>query len=322
MAIRAAKDVAFFLVDGLSLLGYTSDLSDSKEGVFEDTKPLGQVWPKPTPTGDKMAEFAQQGWFETATDATHAALNEQQGVSRVLAYGYSGNTAGQPFSGYAGIYGSKYKRLASRNQLHKGNADYQISGIAEDGVIVHALGAETADGDTEGSSVDRNDETTVPVTAITSSSVANPSVITCPVPHNMTSGDKAVIDGHTGATPDINGEHEVTVIDEFTFSIPENVTVGGTGGTVKQVSTQNGGSAQIQLTSLTLGGHTNFAPRVLHSDDDATFVELVAFTALTAKGAERKTFSGDAYRYLACDWDFTGAGSSPSATFMIGVTRG
>lgn len=69
--------------------------------------------------------------------------------------------------------------------------------------------------------------------AITSSSVADPTVITATAAHLLTSGDVIVIAGHTGATPDINGAHAVTVLTATTFSIPEAVTVGGTGGTIQ-----------------------------------------------------------------------------------------
>ena len=321
MAIRAAINVAFFLMDGLSLLAHASDLSDGQENIFDDIKPLGEAWPQPTPTGDKMAEFTQNGWFETAAGATHAAFNELQGTSRVLAYGYSGNTIGQPFTGYAGIYAGKYKRLAQRNMLHKANAEYAISGAVDEGVILHALGAETADGNTQASSVDRNDETTVPTAVIVSSSVANPTVVTTATPHGLASTQKAMIAGHTSVTPDINGERVATVVSTTTLTVPVNVSDGGVGGTIKALTSLNGGFAHLQITALTLGGHTDFAASVQHSEDDAIFVELVAFTAATALGAQRVSVAGTIYRYLASTWDFTGAGSGPSATFMIGFAR-
>ncbi len=67
---------------------------------------------------------------------------------------------------------------------------------------------------------------------VTSSSVAAQSVITCAAPHNLPAGTSTVvIAGHTGSTPSINGTHVATKIDATTFSIPVNVSVGGTGGT-------------------------------------------------------------------------------------------
>jgi len=67
---------------------------------------------------------------------------------------------------------------------------------------------------------------------IVSSSVANPTVITTSAPHDLLDGAQVTISGHTGSTPDINGVHTITLINATTFSIPVNVTVGGTGGTV------------------------------------------------------------------------------------------
>ncbi len=71
---------------------------------------------------------------------------------------------------------------------------------------------------------------------ITSSSVANPTNILC-TGHGLISTDETIIAGHSGSTPDINGTHVATRIDDDNFTIPVNVTTGGTGGT----STDNDG---------------------------------------------------------------------------------
>jgi hypothetical protein len=70
--------------------------------------------------------------------------------------------------------------------------------------------------------------------AITSSSVANPTVLTTAA-HSLAVGSTPVvtISGHTGATPAINGTFPATVLSATTLSIPVNVTVGGTGGTLQ-----------------------------------------------------------------------------------------
>jgi hypothetical protein len=75
-----------------------------------------------------------------------------------------------------------------------------------------------------------------PSVAITSSSIANPTVITTGSAHGLTTGDTVVISGHTGSTPSINGTHIATVTGASTFTIPVNVTVGGTGGTTNIVN--------------------------------------------------------------------------------------
>jgi Predicted transcriptional regulators len=66
--------------------------------------------------------------------------------------------------------------------------------------------------------------------AVTSSSVANPSQITCAT-HGFQTGDSVTIAGHAASTPSINATHIVTRISPTVFSIPVNVTGGGTGGT-------------------------------------------------------------------------------------------
>ena len=71
--------------------------------------------------------------------------------------------------------------------------------------------------------------TTRVVKVITSSSVANPTVITATA-HHLTTGESIVIFSHTGSTPSINGTRVVTVTGANTFTIPLNVTVAGTGG--------------------------------------------------------------------------------------------
>lgn len=70
---------------------------------------------------------------------------------------------------------------------------------------------------------------------ISTSSVADPTVITTATNHGLTTGDSVVISGHTSVTPDINGEHVVIVTADTTFTIPIEVTDGGTGGTVQQL---------------------------------------------------------------------------------------
>lgn len=68
--------------------------------------------------------------------------------------------------------------------------------------------------------------------AITSSSVANPTVITC-TGHGLETGNQIIIRNHTGSTPSINDTiYTITKTGADTFTIPVNVTVGGTGGTI------------------------------------------------------------------------------------------
>lgn len=71
--------------------------------------------------------------------------------------------------------------------------------------------------------------------AITSSSVANPTVLTTAA-HGITVGasDVVTIAGHTGSTPALNGTWLFTALTSTTGTIPTAVTVGGTGGTLQK----------------------------------------------------------------------------------------
>jgi hypothetical protein len=64
---------------------------------------------------------------------------------------------------------------------------------------------------------------------ISNISVANPTIVTSSTPHGLTSGETIAIYG-SNSTPSVDGSYVVTVIDPTHFSIPVNVTVGGTLG--------------------------------------------------------------------------------------------
>jgi len=67
---------------------------------------------------------------------------------------------------------------------------------------------------------------------ITSSSVANPTVITTSANHPFANGDVVNIQGHTGSTPAVSGSYTISNVTAASFTVPVNVTTGGTGGTV------------------------------------------------------------------------------------------
>ena len=83
---------------------------------------------------------------------------------------------------------------------------------------------------------------------IVSSSVANPTVITLVGPHGQAAGSTFLvrIAGHTGSTPPIAGEYIATRVGTTSFSIPVNVTTGGTGGTSQRWSLINATSPRCR----------------------------------------------------------------------------
>jgi len=77
------------------------------------------------------------------------------------------------------------------------------------------------------------DDSKQPGTAISIDSIAtgNPATITAER-HGLVTGQTATIAGRTGDTPTVNGDRVVTVIDADTLTVPINLTVSGTGGTI------------------------------------------------------------------------------------------
>jgi hypothetical protein len=323
MGVYASKDVAFFLVGGYSLLAQIGSFEESgPEGVIKETTPLGSQWPRNADTGNRRSSIVQDGWFDDAAGSTHDAL-KTPGLSRVLCYGLEGNTKGKHFVGFEGALQSKYTRTVQLEDFHRAKAEYAGNGKVEQGVILHELAQEAgATWNTQGASHDFSTENRMRLTTITSSSVANPTVITCATAHGLTTNDKVVIADHAGSTPSINGEHTATVLTTTTFTIPVSVTAGGAGGTVKQASTQNGGSGYLQVSQLALGGFTNFQAKVRHSVDNAAWVDLVTFTVVTAApAAERVAVAGTVNRYLASSGAYGGAGAEQTVTAAIGFAR-
>lgn len=76
---------------------------------------------------------------------------------------------------------------------------------------------------------------------IVSVSATNPAVITTSTDHNLQTGYRVVLRGVTGSTPDVNGTaYTVTRLSATTFSIPVNVTIAGSGGTLGDFPTNRG----------------------------------------------------------------------------------
>lgn len=319
-----------FLVDGYNLVAAKlQELRYKIKNLTEESDGVGDEWPEHSPVGHRSAELVQEGaFFDTSAGNSHAALKDTsptspQGPNRIAVAGFAGNVIGHPFMGFEGVLQSEYEVLATRGKLQRANAKNTVSGKAEEGVILHALATETADATTEpASSVDNSADPRQRVVPITSSSVANPSVITTPVPHGLTTGESVVITGHVGSTPSINGEHTVTVVTATTFTIPVNVTGGGTGGTFTKGKTVGGGSAYLEVTDHQLGTFTDALVTVRHSADNSAYVDLVAFAAETlTRNAQRVTVAGTVNRYLAQTLDRRGAGAGGSITYLAGFAR-
>ena len=154
MSTFGSDDVAFWLIDGYSVLGVTTQGAIVKEAVAEESHGFGDAWGEHAYVGLRRVSLSQNGFYDDAANSVNAALVSLMGTARVLCVGLEGNTLGKAFTGFAGAMQMAYERVMSRAELHKANATYQGSGAVEEGKILHIHQAET--GATLNSASDNN----------------------------------------------------------------------------------------------------------------------------------------------------------------------
>lgn len=87
---------------------------------------------------------------------------------------------------------------------------------------------------------------------ISGNTAANPTVVTTSTAHGLTTGQTVTISG-SNSTPSLNGPQVVTVLTTTTFSVPVNVSVAGTAGTLKMPKREIFGWLRGQLAPLDSG---------------------------------------------------------------------
>ena len=114
--------------------------------------------------------------------------------------------------------------------------------------------------------------TTTTAYAITAASIANPTHITCGA--NIATGSIVTITGDTTATPTINGTYVATNVDGTHITIPVNVTVAGTNGTIVGVC----------LPAANTGIRLNANGGSYELPDNAGHISTQAFGVISAAG--------------------------------------
>lgn len=310
------------LVDGYNLGGYLTDFGPFPiTAAMEDTHCLGDSWREQEPVGVRTFDLPVKGFYDDGALASHDALNrvDATGGGKVLTACPEGGAHGTAMIGLGGAIQASYARIASRGALHKLEAQFAGSGQVDEAVVTRALAALSG---TSGNGTSIDGGAQGEAVTITSSSEADPTVITTAAPHGLATGDSVVIAGHEGSTPAVDGEYEVTVTGADTFTIDLEVTSAGTGGTVTKTSSSSGGAGYVQCSALALGGYDDLTVKIQHSPDDSTFADLIAFAAITAApDAERKAVTGTVQRYVRDSFAYTGSGSGQSATVQTGFAR-
>jgi len=319
---------AILLIDGYNLLlAKLKTLSLKHEQLTEDTSGLGDNYEASSPVGKSRTTLTQGGgFFDTQTNGIHALMaagtpTTPQATPRIACLGVAGQTIGALFVGIQGLFASAYEVLGEDSKLTKANITYIFTGTIDRGLIVQPLAAKTADWNTKslGTVTDYTLDPSQRVIPITSNTQANPSVVTTPVVHGLTTGDIILISGVATSSPTINGERTVTVISTTTFSVAVDTSAGaaGTGGSFVRANSSAGAVGYQQVTALS--GFTGFVGKLRDSADDTTYADLISFANVTsAPGKERATVAGVVDRYVSFDGDVTGSGS---ITVFAGVCR-
>ena len=314
---------AFVIFGGRNVSTEFFSLDEQVEQALTQANGLSESMLRHLPVGEAKVDLqAVNGFYDDDTTKLLTALQGNGASRQLISYGVAGFTQGCDCVLMDGVFGVKLGRVASRDDLTKLNAKYVGSGSYYRGHIIHPPTAETsASSNNQATSFDRNNSPEIPRVVITSSSVANPTVITTASSHGLTTGDVVMIENHSGSTPAVSGQYTVTVTSTTTFTVPVNVTVGGTGGTVKKLSQVNG-VADLHLCGLTLVGYTSVTVKVRHSTDNITFTDLATFTNVTAiHQTNRQTITGTINRYLAISWLFNGSGSGQSITPYVAISN-
>lgn len=304
------------LVSGYNLAASITDsVSMGWENLTEQTNPFGVATESHTPVGiQKGILVAGGGIFDEVTDVLHRSIGTVVGISRVVCAGIIGNIPGATFLGFEGAFSLKYSVQTEKDALTKADVTYLVSGAVDNGQIIQDQTAFTATWSTQtGGAVAVDAPVDFSVyeanrsIPITSNSIANPSVVTCPAPHGLVTGQIVIIAGVATSSPTINGSRAVTVISATTFSVPVSVSVAGTGGTVTEASTVAGGAGYLQVTAYS--GFTNVVVRIRHSPDDITYADLITFATVTGITSQRVVVAGTVDRYLCSTGTVTGSGS-------------
>lgn len=152
MARYGSADVGFILFDGMSVLGQITMIDISKEAVLEETTVLGSADASYAPVGLKRGMLSQKGFYDDTANGINTALVGL--LQRVACIALEPSADGNDFIGWAGAIAAKYKRLMTRDELHKAEAEYQVTGAVEDGKIIHRHFAETSDPYVSGTHID------------------------------------------------------------------------------------------------------------------------------------------------------------------------
>jgi hypothetical protein len=233
-------------------------------------------------TGLRDGSISFTSWWDTATAAMFDALSTQLATDRHVMATF-GVAAGSPAACCIGKQ-VDFALTPGADTSLSAKTQAQANAYGLDWGALVTVGKETFSAAGDGTAV-LELSNRPPAVAIATSSVANPTHIASTA-HGMVNGDSVLIAGHSGSNPAINGAYTVTRISNDEYTIPVNVSTGGTGGTGTKTSTNYGAVAYLQAFSCASGSATF---KVKGSSDGSTYADVtgLAFAAVTGRTIER-----------------------------------
>jgi hypothetical protein len=227
----------YILIGGKNVTPDIYSGSFEEENLFEETHTFGDNWEENIPVGiGKFMLGTGEGLYDDRAIGQFAALRDAMNTQQLVALLLAGDTPGDQTIMLNGDYVIKYNRTPAKDGLTKASAEHAITGERLFGDVLNGMTAIGADGNTESTPADVMFPD--PAVTIVSSNTAD-EIITL-TPHGLAVGDYVFISGHSGSTPSINstagtaGIAVATVVDAYTFTTATDITVGGTGGTIKR----------------------------------------------------------------------------------------
>lgn len=210
---------AWLIIGGKDVTGDHFNLTAGEEQTVEQTNALGDSWTEHLPVGvAKYVLEADGGLYDDRVAGMLDAL-QIEGLTpasspQSVAYGFSGNDAGQGATLLYGSYVGTWVRIASREGLTKAHATHVITGSRTTGLLLHGLTTETAaSGDTTGAaSVDNGASSANGLTAdlhVSELTLGGYTNVTVKVKHSV--DDTTYVDLITFANVTAIGSERLTV---------------------------------------------------------------------------------------------------------------
>lgn len=227
----------YILIGGKNVTPDFYSGSLEEENLIEEAHTFGASWEENIPVGiGKFMLNTGEGLYDDRTIGQFDALRDASSTLQLVALLLAGDTPGDQAILLNGDYVFKYGRTPARDGLTKAKAEHAIHGERLFGDVLNGMTAIGAAGDTESTPAD----VMFPDPAVTIVTVNTDDEFITLTPHGLAVGDFVFIAGVSGTTPAVDstagtaGIAVATVVDAYTFTTATDVTVAGTGGTIKR----------------------------------------------------------------------------------------